>query len=70
MLTIRIEKPSDAAAREALLDLAYGTVRFQKPSERLRAKRDASAPSRCRGSGAPDRPRAAQAAAPHKPGRS
>jgi predicted N-acetyltransferase YhbS len=39
MLTIRLEKPSDAAAREALLDLAYGPVRFQKPSESLRAGR-------------------------------
>src|SRR4051812_47705196 len=39
MLTIRQEKPSDAAAREALLDLAYGPVRFEKPSERLRAGR-------------------------------
>ena len=39
MVTIRLEKPSDAAAREALLDLAYGPVRFEKPSERLRAGR-------------------------------
>ena len=39
MLTIRLEKSSDAAAREALLDLAYGPVRFEKPSERLRAGR-------------------------------
>ena len=39
MLTIRQEKPSDAAAREALLDAAYGPVRFTKPSERLRAGR-------------------------------
>ena len=39
MLTIRQEKPSDAAAREALLDLAYGPVRFEKPSQRLRAGR-------------------------------
>ena len=39
MLTIRLEKASDAAAREALLDLAYGPVRFEKPSERLRAGR-------------------------------
>jgi len=37
MLTIRYEKPADAAAREALLDAAYGPVRFDKPSERLRA---------------------------------
>ena len=39
MLTIRLEKSSDAAAREALLDLAYGPVRFEKPSERLRSGR-------------------------------
>jgi predicted N-acetyltransferase YhbS len=39
MVTIRLEKSSDAAAREALLDLAYGSVRFEKPSERLRACR-------------------------------
>ena len=39
MLTIRQEKPSDAAAREALLDAAYGPVRFEKPSQRLRAGR-------------------------------
>jgi predicted N-acetyltransferase YhbS len=39
MVTIRHEKPSDAAAREALLDLAYGRVRFSKTSERLRTGR-------------------------------
>ena len=39
MFTIRLEKSSDAADREALLDLAYGPVRFEKPSERLRAGR-------------------------------
>jgi predicted N-acetyltransferase YhbS len=39
MLTIRLEKSSDTAAREALLDLAYGPVRFEKPSERLRTGR-------------------------------
>ena len=39
MLTIRLEKSSDAAAREALLDAAYGPVRFGKPSERLRSGR-------------------------------
>jgi predicted N-acetyltransferase YhbS len=39
MLTIRHEKPSDAAAREALLDAAYGPARFEKPSERLRTGR-------------------------------
>jgi predicted N-acetyltransferase YhbS len=36
---IRQEKAADAAAREALLDLAYGPVRFTKPSQRLRAGR-------------------------------
>ena len=39
MLTIRLEKSSDAAAREALLEAAYGPVRFEKPSHRLRAGR-------------------------------
>ena len=39
MIAIRLEKSSDAAAREALLDAAYGPVRFAKPSERLRAGR-------------------------------
>jgi predicted N-acetyltransferase YhbS len=39
MLTIRQEKTSDAADREALLDAAYGPVRFEKPSERLRTGR-------------------------------
>jgi predicted N-acetyltransferase YhbS len=39
MLSIRQEKTSDAAAREALLDAAYGPVRFEKPSQRLRAGR-------------------------------
>lgn len=41
MLTIRQEKTSDVAAREALLDAAYGAVRFEKPSHRLRAGRPA-----------------------------
>jgi predicted N-acetyltransferase YhbS len=36
---IRQEKASDAGAREALLDAAYGPVRFTKPSQRLRAGR-------------------------------
>ena len=36
MITIRQERKSDIAAREALLDAAYGDVRFAKPSERLR----------------------------------
>jgi predicted N-acetyltransferase YhbS len=39
MVTIRLERSTDAAAREALLDRAYGDVRFDKPSERLRAGR-------------------------------
>jgi predicted N-acetyltransferase YhbS len=38
MLTIRQEKASDVAAREALLDAAY-PARSAKPSERLRAGR-------------------------------
>ncbi|HUD89462.1 MAG TPA: N-acetyltransferase [Xanthobacteraceae bacterium] len=39
MVTIREEKKSDAAAREALLDAAYGAARFSKTSERLREGR-------------------------------
>jgi len=39
MLNIRQEKASDAIAREALLDAAYGPVRFEKPSQRLRGSR-------------------------------
>jgi predicted N-acetyltransferase YhbS len=39
MVNIREEKASDAAAREALLDAAYGTARFAKTSERLREGR-------------------------------
>jgi predicted N-acetyltransferase YhbS len=39
MVTIRHERPADVAAREALLDVSYGPVRFSKPSERLRAGR-------------------------------
>jgi predicted N-acetyltransferase YhbS len=39
MITIRPELPADVAAREALLDVAYGKVRFAKPSERLREGR-------------------------------
>jgi predicted N-acetyltransferase YhbS len=41
MIDIRLESPSDIAAREALLDVAYGPVRFTKPSQRLRARREA-----------------------------
>jgi predicted N-acetyltransferase YhbS len=40
MLTIRQERAADAAAREALLDAAYGPSRFQKPSQRLRVGRN------------------------------
>ena len=40
MISIRSERPADVAAREALLDLAYGPVRFTKPSQRLRERRD------------------------------
>jgi predicted N-acetyltransferase YhbS len=39
MVTIREEKFSDIAAREALLDEAYGPERFLKASERLREGR-------------------------------
>jgi predicted N-acetyltransferase YhbS len=39
MVAIRPERPGEAAAREALLDLAYGPVRFTKTSERLREGR-------------------------------
>jgi len=39
MITIREEKIVDVAAREALLDAAYGASRFTKASERLREGR-------------------------------
>jgi len=39
MVTIREEKIADFAAREALLDEAYGAARFEKASERLREGR-------------------------------
>ncbi len=39
MITIRTERPVDEGAREALLDAAYGPVRHQKPSARLRKRR-------------------------------
>ena len=39
MITIRQERTADAAAREALLDAAYGPARFAKTSERLREGR-------------------------------
>ncbi len=39
MVTIREEKIADVAAREALLDLAYGASRFSKTSAQLREGR-------------------------------
>src|SRR5262245_10667767 len=39
VITIRRELAKDAAAREALLDVGYGNVRFTKVSERLREDR-------------------------------
>ena len=39
MVTFRDERNSDIAAREALLDVAYGAERFTKTSERLREGR-------------------------------
>jgi predicted N-acetyltransferase YhbS len=39
MITIRRERPTDVAAREALLDLSFGQCRFDKTSERLREGR-------------------------------
>jgi predicted N-acetyltransferase YhbS len=39
MITIRHERASDIAAREALLDEAFGEMRFRKSSERLREQR-------------------------------
>ena len=39
MVTIRLERPVDEAAREALLETAYGPVRHRKPSARLRRDR-------------------------------
>jgi predicted N-acetyltransferase YhbS len=39
MITIRKEKHSDIAAREALLDAAFGDARFTKTCERLREGR-------------------------------
>jgi predicted N-acetyltransferase YhbS len=39
MVTIRLERSTDSAAREALLDRAYGDTRFAKASERLREGR-------------------------------
>jgi predicted N-acetyltransferase YhbS len=42
MVTIREEKFADIAARETLLDEAYGAARFTKTSERLREGRVAA----------------------------
>lgn len=39
MVTIRHERTADIAAREALLDQAFGDVRFRKASERVREGR-------------------------------
>jgi predicted N-acetyltransferase YhbS len=39
MISIRHERPSDIAAREALLDQAFGDARYRKSSERLREGR-------------------------------
>lgn len=39
MVTIRHERPADAAAREVLLDLSFGACRYAKTSERLREGR-------------------------------
>jgi predicted N-acetyltransferase YhbS len=39
MINIREERETDVAAREALLDAAYGACRFTKASERLREGR-------------------------------
>jgi predicted N-acetyltransferase YhbS len=40
MVTIRRERTADRAAREQLLDAAYGPVRFTKPSQQLRNGRN------------------------------
>ena len=39
MVTVRQERPAEAASRDALLDLADGPARFTKASERLREGR-------------------------------
>jgi predicted N-acetyltransferase YhbS len=39
MVTVRQERAAEVVAREELLDLAYGPVRFTKTSERLREGR-------------------------------
>lgn len=42
MITIRLERTTDEAAREGLLDRAYGRSRFRKTSQRLRTGRAAA----------------------------
>jgi predicted N-acetyltransferase YhbS len=42
MMTIREETPTDAPAREALLDACFGEERFRKTCERLREGRKAA----------------------------
>ncbi len=42
MVTIRRERKADEAAREQLLDAAFGPVRFTKPSQQLRNGRNAA----------------------------
>ena len=42
MVSIRHERKADEAAREQLLDAAYGPVRFTKPSQQLRNGRNAA----------------------------
>ena len=39
MVTVRKERPAEAATRDALLDLTYGPARFTKTSQRLREGR-------------------------------
>jgi predicted N-acetyltransferase YhbS len=39
-VSIRCERAADEAARERLLDAAYGPVRFAKPSQKLRQGRE------------------------------
>lgn len=39
MITLRQERPADVAAREALLDQAFGAARLRKTSQRLRQGR-------------------------------
>ena len=43
MITVRTERPVDERAREALLDVAYGSERHGKPSAKLRKDRKPAA---------------------------